>query len=200
MSGRKVREQGSTASSQTYTTISPTVTNTASIPPPPPVVTTDPFGVRTITLNVNGANHSVNVEPRRMLVDVLREDLGLIATKRPCDRMCCGACTVLIDGLPHESCTIMAVRAAGHTIVTSEITKGDPVVDALQQAWPVADGGQCCYCASGQIMAATYLLKTNPNPSVADIKEALSGNLCRCGNYLHMIDAVQLAASNLGGA
>ncbi|MGA2200037.1 MAG: (2Fe-2S)-binding protein [Nitrososphaerales archaeon] len=192
----KIKEQ----SSQSYSTISPTATNTAAAPSATPIVATDPFGLRTITLNVNGADHSVNVEPRRMLVDVLREDLGLIATKRACDRMSCGSCTVLIDGVPHESCTYMALRGVGHKIVTSEIATGDPVVNTLQQAWPIADGGQCNYCASGQIMAATYLLKNNPTPSVADIKAALSGNICRCGNYLHIIDAVQLAASNLGGA
>ena len=192
----RIREQ----SSQSYTTISPTATNTAVSPSATPIVATDPYGLRTITLNVNGKDYSMNVEPRRMLVDVLREDLGLIATKRACDRMSCGACTVLIDGVPHESCTYMALRAVGHTIVTSEVTTGDPVVNALQQAWPIADGGQCNYCASGQIMAATYLLKNNPNPSVDDIKAALSGNICRCGNYLHIIDAVQLAATNLGGA
>jgi aerobic-type carbon monoxide dehydrogenase small subunit (CoxS/CutS family) len=193
---RETREQ----SSQSYTTISPTATNTAVPPGATPIVATDPFALRTITINVNGKDYTINVEPRRMLVDVLREDLGMIATKRPCDRMCCGSCTVLIDGIPHESCSYMAVRAVGHSIVTSEITTGDPVVNALQQAWPVADGGQCCYCASGMIMASTYLLKNNPNPSVADIKAALSGNLCRCGNYLHTIEAVQLAATNLGGA
>ena len=196
LSRPRIKEQ----SAQSYSTISPTATNTAVAPSATPIVATDPFSLRTITLNVNGKDYSVNVEPRRMLVDVLREDLGLIATKRPCDRMSCGSCTVLVDGVPHESCTYMALRGVGHKIMTSEIATGDPVVNALQQAWPIADGGQCNYCASGQIMAATYLLKNNPNPSVADIKDGLSGNICRCGNYLHIIDAVQLAAANLGGA
>ena len=200
MNGAKVKEQGSTASSTSYVTISPTESVNTNSPTPPPTVATTPFDARTITLNVNGVSYTPTVEPRRMLVDVLREDLGLIATKKPCDRMCCGGCTVLIDGVPHESCTILAVRAVGHTIVTSEIATGDPVVNALQQAWVTSDGGQCCYCASGQIMAATYLLKNNPKPTVPDIKAALSGNLCRCGNYLHIIEAVQSAATSLGGA
>ncbi len=199
MRGSRIKEQAA-ASSASYVTISPTASVNTSIPTPGPIVATTPFDARTITLNVNGTSYTPTVEPRRMLVDVLREDLGLIATKKPCDRMCCGGCTVLIDGVPHESCTILAVRAVGHTIVTSEITTGDPVVNALQQAWVTSDGGQCSYCASGQIMAATYLLKNKPNPTVPEIKAALSGNLCRCGNYLHIIDAVQAAAASLGGA
>jgi aerobic-type carbon monoxide dehydrogenase small subunit (CoxS/CutS family) len=175
-------------------------TNTAKASASPPIVATDPAGQRTITLNVNGKNYNVNVYPRSMLVDVLRDTMGLIATKRPCNRMECGACTVLIDGAPHDSCGVLAIRAAGHNIVTSEIATGDPVVNVLQQAWVTADGAQCGYCSPGYIMASTALLKANPTPTVADIKEALSGNLCRCGNYPHIIAAVQLAASNLGGA
>jgi aerobic-type carbon monoxide dehydrogenase small subunit (CoxS/CutS family) len=153
--------------------------------------------MRTITLNVNGANYNVNVEPRSMLVDVLREEMGLIATKRPCNRMSCGGCTVLIDGVPHEACTIIALRMVGHSIMTGEIAKGDPVVNALQQAWVTEDGGQCTFCGPGQIMAATALLKSNPNPTIPEIKAALSGNLCRCGNYMHIISAVQAAAASL---
>jgi aerobic-type carbon monoxide dehydrogenase small subunit (CoxS/CutS family) len=135
-----------------------------------------------------------------MLVDVLRNSLGLTATKKACGRMECGACTVLIDGAPHEACTYIALRAVGHSIVTSEIATNDPVVNSLQQAWVTADGAQCGYCGPGQIMAAAALLKSNPNPTVDEIKAALNGNLCRCGNYPHIILAVQLAATNLGGA
>ena len=208
MNGRNLREQGSTTSSastsqsstQSYVTITASQTNTATVPPNPPVTTTDPFGVRTITLNVNGANINVNVAPRTMLVDVLRDTMGFIATKKACNRMSCGFCTVLIDGVPHESCQLMAVRMVGHTIVTSEIAKNDPVVNALQQAWVAEDGGQCCYCGPGNIMSATALLKSNPNPTVPQIKAALSGNLCRCGNYTQIIAAVQAAAKSLGGA
>jgi aerobic-type carbon monoxide dehydrogenase small subunit (CoxS/CutS family) len=207
MRGLKNREQASTSTTSStssstttsYVTLTPTATNTATVPPPAPVVATDPMGVRTITLNVNGANYNVNVEPRSMLVDVIREDLGLIATKRPCNRMSCGACTVLIDGVPHESCTYIALRAVGHSITTSEVATGDAVVNALQQAWVVADGGQCSYCASGFIMAATALLKANSNPTIPQIKAGLSGNICRCGNYMHIITAVQQAAASLGG-
>jgi aerobic-type carbon monoxide dehydrogenase small subunit (CoxS/CutS family) len=94
----------------------------------------------------------------------------------------------------------MAIRAVGHTIMTAEIATGDPVVNALQQAWVTQDGGQCGFCSPGFIMAAAGLLKSNTNPSVDDIKSALSGNLCRCGNYYQIIAAVQAAATALGGA
>jgi aerobic-type carbon monoxide dehydrogenase small subunit (CoxS/CutS family) len=181
-------------------TITPSQTNTATVPPSPPIVATNPFATRTITLNVNGTNYNVNVAPRTMLVDVLRDDLSLIATKKACNRASCGVCTVLVDGVPHESCHVMAIRMVGHNIVTSEIAKADPVVNALQQAWVTEDGGQCNYCGPGNIMAATALLKSNPNPTVPQIKAALSGNLCRCGNYVQIIAAVQAAAKNLGGA
>jgi aerobic-type carbon monoxide dehydrogenase small subunit (CoxS/CutS family) len=202
MSGRSVREQsGSTTSStQSYSTITPSQTNTGVVPPAPPITTTDPFGARTVTLNVNGANYNVTVAPRSMLADVLRDDLGLIATKKTCNRASCGSCTVLIDGAPHEACSVMTVRMVGHNIVTAEIATNDPVVSALQQAWVAQDGGQCNYCGPGNIMAATALLKSNPNPTVPQIKAALSGNLCRCGNYVQIIAAVQAAAKSLGGA
>lgn len=159
----------------------------------------DAFAARIITLHVNGGDHDVMVEPRSMLVDVLRDTLGLTAAKRPCNHNSCGGCTVLIDGKAFESCSYLAIRAVGHSITTAEIADKDPTVNALQQAWVEADGGQCTYCGPGQIMAAAALLNANKNPSVADIKTALSGNLCRCGNYMHIIDAVTLAAKNLRG-
>jgi len=134
-----------------------------------------------------------------MLVDVLRDTMGLIAIKRSCNRMSCGGCTVLIDGQAFESCTYIALRAVGHSIVTPEIAAKDPVVNALQLAAPIADMAQCGYCNPGIIMAVTPLLKQNTNPSVADIKAALSGNICKCGNYMHIINTVMLAAKNLRG-
>ncbi len=171
-------------------------------------VTVDPFALQSVTFTVNGLSQTVFVEPRETLALVLRETLGLVGTKIACNRMSCGACTVLIDGAPHESCQYLAVWAAGKNILTTEAgvassTTGpaaDPVVAALQSAWLEKDGGQCCFCSPGNIMAATALLKANPNPSVDDIKTALSGNLCRCGNYLNIIASIQLAATNLGGA
>jgi len=167
-----------------------------------PAVTTtptDPFAARLITLNVNGTNSQVQVEPRSMLVDVLRDTMGLIAIKRSCNRMTCGGCTVLIDGQAYDSCTYMAVRAVGHAILTPEYSTKDPVINAIQMAAPIADMSQCGYCSPGIVMAATPLLRANTNPTVADIKTALSGNICKCGNYMHIINTVMLAAQNLRG-
>lgn len=167
--------------------------------------TSDPFASQLVTLNVNGESYQVSVEPRDMLVNVIREDLGLIGTKRPCNRMECGGCTVLVDGRAQYSCTYPAIRLGnGQQILTVEGGVGakspDPVVSALQEAWVQEDAGQCAYCAPGQIMQAAGLLKANPTPAVADIKKALSGNICRCGAYLAIIAAVQAAASSLQGS
>jgi carbon-monoxide dehydrogenase small subunit len=193
------KEQTSSVTS-TFTYGQYTQTNTATAPVVPPLVATDPFGEQTLTLNINGKNVLVNAFPRTMLVDALREGLDMTATKRPCNRSMCGGCTVLIDGKAFEACTIPAIRAVGHVILTGEVATGDPVVNALQQAFVTADGGQCTYCGPGFVMAAAALLKANPSPTIPQIKAALSGNLCRCGNYTHIINAVQLAATNLGGA
>ncbi|MCL5067122.1 MAG: (2Fe-2S)-binding protein [Thaumarchaeota archaeon] len=138
------------------------------------------------------------VEPRDMLVNVLRENLGLIGTKRPCNRMECGGCTVLIDNVPYYSCTYLAVRAAqGQKILTVEGGSVDSVLKTLQAAWVTNDASQCGYCQPGRIMAATALLKNNSNPSVAEIQAGLEGVLCRCGTYVNVIEAVQAAAKNL---
>jgi aerobic-type carbon monoxide dehydrogenase small subunit (CoxS/CutS family) len=194
------REQSSSSTTSTTTTTK-IQTNTGSVGASPPILATSPDSFRTITLTINNTAYTVDVEPRSMLVDVIRDTIGLIATKRPCNRMECGACTVLIDGIPHESCSVLAIRAVGHSITTSEISAKDPVVNALQQAWVTADGGQCGYCGPGYIMAATALLKANPGavPTEQQIKAACSGNLCRCGNYMHILAAIQLAATNLAG-
>lgn len=158
----------------------------------------DPFAAKTIILNVNGVNYDTVVEPRDMLVNVLRENLGLIGTKRPCNRMECGGCTVLIDNVPYYSCTYLAVRAAqGQKILTVEGGSVDSVLKTLQAAWVTNDASQCGYCQPGRIMAATALLKNNSNPSVAEIQAGLEGVLCRCGTYVNVIEAVQAAAKNL---
>ncbi len=162
------------------------------------------FAIQTINLSVNGTTMAAQVQPRDMLVNVLREQLGLIGTKRPCNRMECGGCTVLIDGKPYYSCTLLAIRAQGHQILTVEggITSKtpDPVLAAVQTAWVPNDASQCGYCQAGQVMAATALLKSNPNPTVDEIKAGMSGNLCRCGTYLNIISAIQQAAQALGGS
>jgi aerobic-type carbon monoxide dehydrogenase small subunit (CoxS/CutS family) len=157
--------------------------------------TTDPFASVPITLNVNGKNYSTTVEPRDMLVNVLREHLLLTGTKRPCNRMECGGCTVVIDGQAFMSCTYIALRAQGKQILTVEAT--DPVLQALQTAWVPNDASQCGYCQPGRLMSATALLKNNPNPTEGDILTGIEGNLCRCGTYLNVLAAVQQAAKGL---
>jgi aerobic-type carbon monoxide dehydrogenase small subunit (CoxS/CutS family) len=159
----------------------------------------DPFAMVPITLTVNGKKYSSTVEPRAMLVNVLRESFNLTGTKRPCNRQECGGCTVMIDGKSIYSCTYLAVRAQGHQIETVEGGASDPVLAALQAAWVPADASQCGYCQPGRLMAATSLLKSNPNPSVDEIKAGLEGVLCRCGTYLNAITAVQNAATALRG-
>jgi aerobic-type carbon monoxide dehydrogenase small subunit (CoxS/CutS family) len=159
----------------------------------------EPGAKRLITLNVNGQNYAAEVEARDMLVNVLRENLGLIGTKRPCNRMECGGCTVVIDEKPYYSCTYLAIRAVGKKILTVEGRDHDPVIKALQDAWHESDASQCGYCQPGQIMSATALLKSNPNPTLDEIKQAMSGNLCRCGTYRNIIEATQLASKNLRG-
>jgi xanthine dehydrogenase YagT iron-sulfur-binding subunit len=159
----------------------------------------DPFAARTVTLNVNQTNYLVSVQPRAMLVNTLRENLGLIATKRPCNRMECGGCTVLIDNVPVYSCTYLTTRAEGHNILTAEGGKVDSVLNTVQQAWVTADASQCGYCQTGRVMAATALLKNNKTPSVPEIQAGLEGILCRCGTYVNVIQAVQAAAQSLGG-
>jgi len=160
---------------------------------------TDPFAMVPITLTVNGQQYSTVVEPRAMLVNVIRERFNLTGTKRPCNRQECGGCTVLIDDKPFYSCTYLAVRAQGHQILTVEGTQKDKVLAAVQTAWVSADASQCGYCQPGRIMAATGLLKSNPNPTSDQIKAGLEGVLCRCGTYLNAITAVQNAAQGLNG-
>ncbi|MDG7007043.1 MAG: (2Fe-2S)-binding protein [Nitrososphaerota archaeon] len=177
-------------------------------PPTESVPTTsnsDPFALQAVKLNINGKDYEVGVEPRDMLNNVLRDSLGLIGTKRPCNRGECGGCTVLVDDVPTMSCSFPAYRAAGHKVITVEgynmnpATQESNILNALQLAWVQEDGGQCSGCQPGQIMSATALLMSNPNPSVDEIKSAMSGNICRCGNYAGIIASIQLAAKNLQG-
>jgi len=147
-----------------------------------------------ISLQVNGRQHKVKVEPRWSLLDVLREKLGLTGTKLGCGRGECGACTVLIDGQPRYACMTLALEAEGKTITTVEgLSKGDEL-GPVQKAFWDNDAMQCGYCTPGQIMAAEGLLRVNPNPSMEEIRQGMSGNLCRCGSYAHIFKAVEKAA------
>ncbi len=147
-----------------------------------------------VKLLINGRHHSLLVEPRWSLLHVLRERLGLTATKVGCERGECGACTVLIDGQPRYACMILALEAEGKEVTTLEGLMRGEELGPVQEAFLEKDAFQCGYCTPGQIMAVEGLLRSNPNPSVEEIRQGLSGNLCRCGAYEHIFKAVQRAA------
>ena len=147
-----------------------------------------------IRITVNGQSHDLSVPDHRTLLDVLREDLDLTGAKRGCDRGECGACTVLLDGKPVHSCITLARQVRGRRVVTVEGLAGDGRLDPVQQAFLDEDGGQCGYCTPGFLMSARALLNANPRPTDAEIREALSGNLCRCNAYGRILQSVRTAA------
>ena len=147
-----------------------------------------------ITLMINGRRQRLVVEPRWSLLYVLRERLGLTGTKVGCERGECGACTVLIDGIPRYACLTLAVEAQGVSITTLEGLMNGDELGPVQQAFLDEDAFQCGYCTPGQVMAAEGLLRTNPRPSLEEIRKGMSGNLCRCGAYAHIFKAVNKAA------
>jgi aerobic-type carbon monoxide dehydrogenase small subunit (CoxS/CutS family) len=152
-----------------------------------------------VTLSVNGEKYGVTVPTRRTLLDLLRDDLHLTGTKKVCDMGHCGACTVLRDGAAVLACLTLAVACEGAEITTIEgIAAEDGGLSALQQAFIDCDGLQCGFCTPGQIMSATALLRDNPHPSEAEIRQGMAGNLCRCGAYRGIIQAVQVASSGGG--
>jgi len=146
---------------------------------------------RIINLTINGIDHEVAVEPRRTLLDLLREDLGLIGTKKGCGIGDCGACTVLVDGVATFSCLTLAIQVEGCSIETVEGLSEDGGLTRLQQAFVDHGAVQCGYCTPGMLMVLTELLRRNPKPTEADIREAISGNLCRCTGYQKIVEAVQ---------
>lgn len=156
---------------------------------------TDPEAMQQIALDINGRVHRILVEPRWTLLFVLRERLGLTATKVGCERGECGACTVLIDDLPRYACMTLAVEAEGARITTLEGLLDGEQLGPTQQAFADEDAFQCGYCTPGQIMAAEGLLRAHPTPSDAEIRRGMSGNLCRCGAYVHIVNAVERAAT-----
>ena len=149
----------------------------------------------TIRLSVNGKQHTVEVPARRLLVDLLRYDLGLTGTKEGCSVGVCGACTVLMDGKPISSCLALALFADGKEIVTVEgLVRGDRL-DRVQQAFIDYGGFQCGICTPGMVVAAKALLDENPDPTVDEIKEWMMGNFCRCTGYYKIIESIQGAAA-----
>ncbi|MHC1730370.1 MAG: (2Fe-2S)-binding protein [Syntrophobacteraceae bacterium] len=146
-----------------------------------------------ITLLINGAQHTLLVEPRWTLLHVLREQIGLTGTKVGCERGECGACTVLFNSVPRYACLTLAMECEGAEIVTLEgLMKGEEL-GAVQQAFLEHDAFQCGYCTPGQIMAVEGLLRKKPDPNLDEIRKGVSGNLCRCGAYAHIFKAVQRA-------
>ena len=157
--------------------------------------------VAVIGLTVNGVRHEVAVEPRRLLVDCLRDDLGLTGTHVGCEHGVCGTCTVLVDGESVRSCLMLAIQADGASITTVEGLAPDGGLHPLQQAFREAQGLQCGFCTPGMLLLAWELLRDNPSPSEAEIREAISANLCRCTGYQGIVEAIQLAAGRgAGGA
>jgi xanthine dehydrogenase YagT iron-sulfur-binding subunit len=148
----------------------------------------------TLNLKVNGALRQVTVEPRVTLLAALRDHLDLTGAKRVCDRGSCGACTVLLDGEPVKSCQMLAADAEGHEVTTVEGLGTPETLSPLQRAFVEADAMQCGFCTPGFVVAGTAFLAKNPNPSLDEIKHGLAGNLCRCGTYGRILEAVQKAA------
>jgi len=146
-----------------------------------------------VQLTVNGTQHSANVEPRKTLADVLRDDFDLTGTHVGCEHGVCGACTVLIDGQAARSCLTFAVQVRGSEIMTIEGLAEDDELNPLQQAMRASHGFQCGFCTPGFLMQITALLNENPTPSEPEIREALSGNVCRCTGYQSIVAGVLLA-------
>ncbi|HET8628097.1 MAG TPA: (2Fe-2S)-binding protein [Thermomicrobiales bacterium] len=151
-----------------------------------------------ITLTVNGTTHTDEVEPRLLLVHYLRDTLGLTGTHIGCDTSQCGACTILLDGRAVKSCTIFAVQADGGEAMTIEGLAQGGQLHPIQEGFWEEHGLQCGYCTPGMIMSAYDLLEHNPNPSEAEIRHGLHGNICRCTGYQHIVKAIQYAANKMG--
>ncbi|MCL6593368.1 MAG: (2Fe-2S)-binding protein [Alicyclobacillus sp.] len=147
-----------------------------------------------VVLQVNGQRHELDVEPRWLLADVLRHQLGLTATHVGCEQGVCGACTVLVDGKPERSCLMLAVMAEGHEITTVEGLTPAAGLSPLQEAFQQHHALQCGFCTPGILVTMEALLRQNPDPDEAAVREALSGNVCRCTGYQFIVDAVLAAA------
>jgi carbon-monoxide dehydrogenase small subunit len=150
-----------------------------------------------VTVTVNGEARSADVEPRLLLVHFLRQTLGLTGTHIGCDTTSCGACTVLLDGTPVKSCTVLAVQAQGRNVQTVEGLAAGGQLHPIQEAFHQDHGLQCGYCTPGMMLTATAFLAENPQPTDEEIRWALSGNVCRCTGYQNIVKAVQSAAAVL---
>jgi carbon-monoxide dehydrogenase small subunit len=148
-----------------------------------------------VALDVNGEHHEIDVEPRRLLVEVLREDLELTGTHVGCDTSQCGACTVHVDGRAMKSCTMLAVQADGTSVTTIEGIGKVGALHPIQEAFWAKHGLQCGFCTPGMIMAAADLVAHNPDPTDLEIRHAIAGNICRCTGYHNIVAAIREAAS-----
>ena len=153
-----------------------------------------------VSVTVNGTRHEADVEPRLLLVHLLRDVLGLTGTHIGCDTSHCGACTVLVGGTSAKSCTLLAVQANGAQITTIEGMEQAGKLHPLQQAFWDQHGLQCGFCTPGMIVESSWLLSQNPDPTEQEIREGISGNLCRCTGYVNIVKAIQQAAAELRAA
>lgn len=147
-----------------------------------------------ITVTVNGTQHSADIEPRLLLVDFIRTNLGLTGTHIGCDTTSCGVCTVLIDGTPVKTCTMFAVQANGRSLTTVEGLKQNGELSAMQQAFRDNHGLQCGFCTPAMMLVGTAMIEENPDPTEDEIRWAISGNLCRCTGYTNIVKSIEAAA------
>lgn len=152
---------------------------------------------RKMVLNVNEIDYSLEIEDNEILLDTIREKIGLKGTKYGCGTGECGACTVLIDGAPVNSCIYLAIRAEGKKIITVEGLKNSETLHPLQQSFIDNAAVQCGYCAPGMLMSAKALLDVNPNPTEKEIREGIDGNICRCSGYVKIVKAIDEAAKKM---
>ena len=150
-----------------------------------------------VSLTVNGSQYECEVEPRLLLSDFLRHELGLTGTRVGCEHGVCGACTILFDGQPVRACLVFAVQANGHELLTVEGLGTPEKLHPIQEAFWEAHGLQCGFCTAGFLMTLVPFLEENPSPDEKEIREAISGNLCRCTGYQHIVDAVAIAAKKM---
>jgi carbon-monoxide dehydrogenase small subunit len=153
-----------------------------------------------LSFTLNGRREEIEVEPRDLLLDVVRNRFGLTGAKRSCDMQVCGACTVLIDGEPVSSCTMLAFEARGRSVLTIEGLSEDGKLHPLQQAFIQYGGFQCGFCTPGMILASKALLDENPDPSEPELKHFMRGNICRCTGYKKIMDSIKAAAKQMRAA
>jgi xanthine dehydrogenase YagT iron-sulfur-binding subunit len=166
----------------------------------PPATGTRLKGVVRVKLNINGETKTADVEPRTTLLNLLRDQLDLTGAKKVCDRASCGACTVIVDGKTVYSCSMLAVDAQGKKITTVEGLGSPEHMSPVQESFVTYDGLMCGFCTPGFVMSCTALLQHNPNPTLAQVKEGCSGNICRCGTYPRVFEAALAAAKKMRGA